>query len=169
MKLSTLYTAVPSYVEVADVPANPSSTAQIVSANTITTLTLNTEVQDTDGIASLASNRVTIPAGTYYYEAIAQCGRTGSATHPTTIFGLWNHTASSWISRSEVSSHEAAPHETNTSILTGQFAISVQSSLELRVLVRTEVHMRYSGSNGYHTDTTAGATQRQTLKLWKLK
>jgi hypothetical protein len=169
MKLSTLYTAVPSYIEVADVPANPSTAPQTITANTLTTLTLNTEVQDTDNIASLSSNRVTIPAGTYYYEAVAACGRTATATPPQAILGLWNNTASAWISRSESYFALSAGHESCYSSLSGQFVISVASDLELKILVRTESQMRMNGSNSPHTNTTAGATQRQTLKLWKLK
>jgi hypothetical protein len=49
MKLSTLYTSVPEYIEFGWVTA-PNAAGQSISANTITTLTLDTEVQDTGGI-----------------------------------------------------------------------------------------------------------------------
>lgn len=49
----------------------PNAAKQTVSANTPTTIVLNTEIYDYDGIASLSGNQVTIPsAGIYWIGAI---------------------------------------------------------------------------------------------------
>ena len=170
MKLSTLYTSVPEYIEVADVPAGGAAAApQTVAENTLTVLNLNTEVQDTASIATLNSNTVTIPAGTYYYEALAGCGRTNSGNDPHPILGLWNDTASKWEGRSENYQGVQLGHQSALATVSGQFVVTASTNLQLKILVRTEVQMRINGSTQNHTNTTAGVSQRQTLKLWKLK
>jgi hypothetical protein len=71
MKLSTLYTAVPEYIEFGWVTA-PNAAVQSIPANTITTLTLNTEVADSGNLVSTpTNNQFTLPSGTYYFEAIS--------------------------------------------------------------------------------------------------
>jgi hypothetical protein len=70
------------------------TTAEAITVNTWTSRNLNTLVTDTSGNASLASNLLTIPAGTYEYSAISSSWASSAVTGRTR---LWNNTDSSTI------------------------------------------------------------------------
>lgn len=176
MKLSTLYTRVPEYIEFAWV-TSPNATGQSIASNTITTLTLNTKVADTGGLVSApTSNRFTLPAGTYYFEAHTRYIST--SVTPGSIFSLFNVTDSSYIGRSgNVSGPGFGVLFTSTSAvdfrnadcvstLGGQFTLSGTKDLSLNLLC---VNNSTVTNGGAFTNSTANADQRTTIKLWKLK
>lgn len=169
MKLSTLYTTVPDYIEFAWVTA-PNAAGQSISGNTVTTLTLDTEVADTGSLVSApTSNQFTLPAGTYYYEAQTRFRR-GSAVDIGSIFSLYNATAASFVSRSGDGS--LVGHNNTRSVamrLNGNVIISAPTDFELKILLTSDATIDNGNNAAVFTDSTAGADQRTTIKLWKLK
>lgn len=182
MKLSTLYTTVPEYIEFGWVTA-PNAGAQGINANTITPLNLNTEVTDTGNLVSApSSNQFTLPAGTYYFEALTQLGVLRADTNIGAIFSLFNVSDSIYISRAssggtslEVLSHggqyeyfsNPAKEKITRLPLNGQFVILTNKVFELRVLSNCDSSV--CSAVAAFTNSTAGADQRTTIKLWKLK
>jgi hypothetical protein len=163
MKLSTLYTAVPEYIEFAWVTA-PNAAAQAISANTITTLTLDTEVADTGGLVSApSSNQFTLPAGTYYYEA--QTHYAHSFEYKSGLLALYNVTDSTYVS----CSNNFAGGERGSNIQNnGQLVIAAAKTFELRLAVANSSNIISTDETAF-TLSTAGTDQRTTIKLWKLK
>jgi hypothetical protein len=183
MNLSTIITGVPEYIEFAQVCA-PNAAAQSITANTITTLILDTEVSDSSGIVSApSSNRFTLPAGTYYYEASSQLGVSRTDTNIGALFSLYNYSDTSYVSRSgfggttintvTYSSNQYGitynyPAEKITRLsLNGQIAISASKIFELRALTNCDAGV-CSAVTAF-TNSTERADQRTTIKLWKLK
>lgn len=166
MKLSTLYTAVPEYIEFGWVTA-PDANGQSISANTITTLTLDTEVADTGALVSApTSNQFTIPSGTYYFDVSAPLGASAQAV--VGFIGLYNVTGSAWISRERFATTNYA-QQMMLSHLIGQFKISASTTFDVRCVLSV------AGNNGRGslnmtdmTLNTASTDQRTTVKLWKL-
>jgi hypothetical protein len=164
MKLSTLYTAVPEYIEFAWLTA-PNAAAQAISANTITTLTLDTEVADTGGLVSApSSNQFTLPAGTYYYEAQTHY-KLSSNNLESGILALYNVTDSTYVS----CSNNFAGGERGSNIQNnGQLVIAAAKTFELRLAVANSSNIISTDETAF-TLSTAGTDQRTTIKLWKLK
>lgn len=182
MKLSTLYTTVPEYIEFAWVTA-PNAQTQIISENTVTRLTIDTEVADTGNLVSAPNgSQFALPAGTYYFEALTQLGALMNGRNIGAIFSLFNVSDSNYISRvsSAGSSLEVITHggqydnfsyfdkEKVTQLkINGQFIISSNKIFELRIL--TNISSFVCSAVTAFTNSTAGADQRTTIKLWKLK
>lgn len=164
MNLSTLYATVPAYLEYAWL-TTPGAEAQSITADTNVTLTLTTEVADTAGIGSIDSSAVTVPAGTYYFEAYTLL----TGTSQRWIFGLYNG-SSLLTSRSAYYSAGAAGSNFGelTTTLSGQFVLASSGSLTLRILSAG------GGSIGVTTgmpttgDGALSIDQRTTLQLWKV-
>jgi hypothetical protein len=164
MKLSTLYTAVPEYIEFAWLTA-PNAAAQAISANTITTLTLDTEVADTGGLVSApSSNQFTLPAGTYYFEAQTNYNN-NLGNYNSGILALYNVTDSTYVSRSN--KFDGTKYSTGIKN-NGQFVIAAAKTLELRLATANASNISSTGFTAF-TLSTAGTDQRTTIKLWKLK
>lgn len=143
----------------------PNTTAQSISANTLTTLTIDTEIADSGNFGSIASNQITLAAGTYYYDFY--CPFAASAPYNTAIgaiVSLYNVTDSTYISRmtwNYPQNVSAIP----TPKLIGQFTIGSSKAISTRII------SSYGGSVvGYaaFSGSTVGDEQRTTLKLWKL-
>jgi len=167
MKLSTLYTTVPDYIEFAWVTA-PNAAGQSISGNTVTTLTLDTEVADTGSLVSApTSNQFTLPAGTYYFEAETKCRV--AAVRNATVFSLYNFSDSAYISKSGRVSIGSRDSESISCALNGQFVISSSKTFELRLLCQVSATVDNGTYSIAFTDSTANADQRTTIKLWKLK
>lgn len=177
MKLSTLYATTPEYIEFGWV-TQPSTAGQSVSADTITTLTLDTEVADTGSLVSAPStNQFTLPAGTYYYEAHTRF-RTTATDAISHVFALYNTSDSSYVSRTGLSSatglgasQSSGPRISSVcAVLSGQFVISASKTFDLRLLTDGGTVIVDNGNQGSTmSDTTASADQRTTIKLWKIK
>lgn len=183
MKLSTLYTSVPEYIEFAWV-TTPAASGQTVANNSIVTLNLNTEVQDTGdlvsppGTAPAAANQFILPAGTYYFEALCPLTRQGGERH-TAVLGLYNVSDNDWVSRGKNNgSNEGNPYQ-SVYLWSGQFKISSQKTFDLRIYARNNLNTDFTVWNagvnvtGSETFTSGVSTsaidQRTTLRLWKLK
>lgn len=162
MNLSTLTGDAKPYLEYAWVCA-PNTAGQSITANTITTLTIDTEVADTGNYGSIASNQITLAAGTYLYKGMAAYGYNGAYAN-SAILSLYNTTSSSYVSKKNT----GTVYYTEL-LIEGQFVIAAQSVFELRTITSGGgiVGSNYN-NGGVFTLATANADQRTTLKLWKL-
>jgi hypothetical protein len=159
--------AVP-FLEYGWVPANPTVAGQTLTDGAESILTLDTEVQDLGGFGSIGSNRVTLAAGTYYFKAFMRARQTAGVGIALTL-SLYNQSDSTYVSRQGFAGFPGGGRV--WAEIEGQFTITSTKSFELRAIAKSS-----SGSlivdNGttsvVHTDTTAGADQRTTIKLWKL-
>jgi hypothetical protein len=167
MNLSTLIgSGANPYLEYGWVTA-PNTAGQSIAANTITTLTIDTEIADTGNFGSIASNQITLAAGTYYFKANAPFGLGVAVNGTTTVLGLYNVSISAWVTKKQnTNSNYAIPIQTD---FDGQFTIAASSIFEMRGISSATGTV----GKGYMAITdatlaTAGADQRTTLKLWKL-
>ena len=162
------------YIEFAWVCA-PNATAQTVSVDTVTTLTIDTEVQDTGdlviapGTGGLPANTFELPAGIYYYEAFTRFTAGNLAT--PFIFSLYNVSDSAYVARSNYGTVPASVSSRNCCpTISGQFKITSSKRFRLQLLVDGQsVTIASSDSGTQSSVTTADADQRTTIKLWKLK
>ena len=171
------------YLEYAWVCA-PNATGQSIATNTITTLYLGPdgtgEIADTGNYGSLsagtfptgtasATSQITLSAGTYYF--VGRLGNIYLAAGAYSSGGnisLYNNTSASYITRKEflqANSYAAVEFQ-------GQFTISAQSVLEMRIYHTENANRTLTIGGGYYagnsTISTANADQRTTIKLWKL-
>ena len=167
MNLSTLYNNnTLEYIEFAWVCA-PNTAGDTVAVNTITALRLDTEVQDTGNLVSApVSNQFTLPAGTYYFEAGTHY-RKADANATILMLGL-RTTAGAWITRGRSGGKVA--NGSTTATLNGQFKIAASTAFELTALAGGYAATIDNGSDSTTFSlVTAGADQRTTIKLWKVK
>jgi len=168
MNLSTLIgSGANPYLEFGWVTA-PNAAGQSVTANTITTLTIDTEIADTGSFGSIASNQITLAAGTYYYDALTASRQSAGLSGNVTL-GLYNITAAKYVSVAPTAiTHAATPYQ-QVSYLRGQFTVAASSVFDLRMLATLAMTVDNGASAAaFSTLATAGADQRTTLKLWKL-
>lgn len=172
MNLSSIITGVPEYIEFGWVTA-PNAAGQTITNGTITTLTLTTEVVDTgDLVSAPVANVFTLPAGTYSYEASTKIRR-GTANIAAAILALYNTTDAAYVSRSNVASHGGLRSDDSSCLLlSGMFKISDSKSFDLRILTAVDSSLTVTVDSGVsgltHSNSTANADQRTTIKLWKL-
>jgi hypothetical protein len=144
----------------------PNASGQSITDNTITTLTINTEIADTGNNGSISGNQITLSSGTYYFEAYTH-GYSGSNNNIAIILSLENITDSSTISKRGTNTGNSSV--SGATEINGQFTISTSKTFELRAIC---VASMVISSNTYitplYTLSTAGADQRTTIKLWKL-
>lgn len=167
MKLSAILGQVPDYLEYAWVVA-PNAAAQSITANTVTTLTIDTEVADYGNHGSIAGNQITLAPGTYYFEAYTNAAPASNVS-VTSCLSLYNVTAASYISRSATQSVSVASGTFIERIyVNGQFVINATSAFDLRLIANGATTIKESPQGVSFTLSTAGTSQRTTLKLWKL-
>lgn len=119
------------------------------------TRTLNTSKVNTITGASLASNQLTLPAGTYWAEASAPAYNVGQ--HHTR---LYNITGSAEL---VLGTPQTAALVSNSSELRGQFTLSVSSAIELQHYSATT-----QSSNGFGVGNTFGsALTFARLAVWR--
>ena len=154
------------YLEYAWVTA-PNTAGQSIPANTITTLTIDTEVADTGNFGSVnGSNQITLAAGTYQYEANTHGSALGITGGAGTL-ALYNISDSLYVSRG--SSQSGASDNCDNPILKGQFTITAQKTFDLRYYnANLTTYIKNTTNNSTSTITTANAEQRTTIKLWKV-
>lgn len=147
------------FLEYAQVCA-PNAAGQSISANTVTTLTVDTEVADTGGYGSVGSNQITLAAGTYIFRAFMSV--ISNAAGYDSIFSLYNATDAAYVTRRKYSYLYA----TDAIELEGQFTIAGSKAFELRFTcaIATTSGLGVSPI----TIATAGVDQRTTIKLWKV-
>lgn len=141
----------------------PNTAKQVITANTIQALTIDTEVADTGNNGSISGNQITLNAGTYYFEA-STCGYdTGTVNAIQVILGLYNTSSGSYVTRKL--GNQGNISWAIDATINGQFTISATSTFELRILSYFGITI---GTLTNSTLTTANADQRTTIKLWKL-
>lgn len=117
---------------------------------------LNTEVEDTGNYASIASNQITLEAGTYRCRISAPArlvdrhkARLQNITDGTTIL----------LGTSEFSNGDA----TTQSVIQGRFTLSEQKVLEVQHQCQTTV-----ATNGFGVESNFGVTEVYTVvELWR--
>ena len=154
------------YLEYAWV-TEPNTAGQTITADTITTLTLNTEVADTGNFGSVnGSNQITLAAGTYQFEANTHGSALGITGGAGTL-ALYNISDSLYVSRG--SSQSGASDNCDNPILKGQFTIAAQKTFDLRYYnANLTTYIKNTTNNSTSTISTANAEQRTTIKLWKV-
>lgn len=143
----------------------PNTAGQSITPNTITTLTIDTEVADTGGFGSIASNQITLAAGTYYFKAHTTAYISGSPFGPN-ILSLYNITNSTYVTRGGQQAGGAS--YSSSMLIDGQFTINGSTTFSLYYLSGGTSVIKSGLTAGDFTNTTTGADQRTTIKLWKL-
>ena len=159
----------PDYLEFAWVCA-PNAAGQSITADTITTLTIDTEVVDLGGYGSIGSNQITLAPGTYYFKGNAPV-RSLNVNYQAGVLSLYNTSLSSYVSRGGAGGISTALGSAAILEMEGQFTIAAQNVFELRMWVHSLITLSIDHgiyNNSLPTLATAGADQRTTLKLWKL-
>lgn len=151
----TLGTAEP-YIYVRDEKASGVSSGTFTSG-AWRTRTLNTKVNDAGGVATLASNQITLTAGTYRFRARAPAYKCGSHTAK-----LVNVTDSIEYVGSVAFSDSAANPQTD-SFVVGRFTIASAKVFEIQhqcLVTRAD--------NGFGTPLGGGVVEVYAeLELWK--
>jgi hypothetical protein len=146
----------------------PNTAGQSITANTITTLTIDTEIADTGNNGSISGNQITLAAGTYYFESTIST-RQSAAAEGSGLFSLYNITNSSYITRGRIWGNDAGTPYSAYGVMNGQFTITSTSVFDLRILTTNATIVDNGAlSTQLSTLSTAGADQRTTIKLWKL-
>jgi len=144
----------------------PNGAGQSISSNTVTTVTLNTEVEDVDGIGSLGSNQVTLSSGTYAFKALVS--PQASVGVGDIDFFLWNATDSVVLKGRNFQANGSPVPNSGNIEFSSEFTISGTKAIELRIISATAVTLGRNDSGTYQiTVSTAGLSQRATLQLWK--
>jgi hypothetical protein len=165
MLLSSLLTVTP-YLEYGWV-CTPSTAGQSISANTVTTLTITTEVADSGNFGSVASNQVTLASGTYIFEAYTHYRMTSNSPCGG-ILALYNVTDSAFVSRNSTTGGAGASASGESIKFDGQFTISATKVFELRLLTTAAATVDSGQATAVFTDATSNFDQRTTLKLFKM-
>jgi hypothetical protein len=97
------------------------------SSGAYRTRTLNTEVLDSAGIASLSANQVTLPAGTYRAKAWAECYKVDQHN-----LRLQNITNSTTLIKGSTCYAGSGTAQSSHGHLSGEFTLSAQSAIELQ-------------------------------------
>jgi len=168
LKLGALFNPqIPDYVEAAWVCA-PNAAGQSITANTITTLTLDTLVRNGIG-ASIGSNQVTLPAGTYAFRVSLTFKRTAANNPPDVFCRLYNFSDSSIIdAESGCDQSDGIAYSGKVGDFYGQFTLSATKIIQVEVAFSDAVTVGISGTNAF-TLATAGAQYRTKLQLWRFK
>jgi hypothetical protein len=125
-----------------------------VTGSTWNTRTLNTEVTDSGGHATLSSNQVTLASGTYQFIATAFAG----AGNAVSRFRLYNVTDTAVIAQG------IGAQAKGTFTVTGQFTIATSKAIELQQWSNVT---RATDAQGEAVST--GSTEvYATLDLWKI-
>lgn len=138
--------------------------AQAITANTLTTCTLDSEIRDAGGHGSISANQVTLAAGTYYAKALVPVYCVSGMNDM--MFRLYDVTNSIALTGRHRCLSGASSSTLDVEIET-QFVIAGST------VVRLEVEFSSNGVIGLGaapllTSATAGKSQRTTLQLWKL-
>ena len=123
------------------------------------TRTLNTVKTNEITGASLSSNQITLPSGTYFCDAVAPCY---SVSYHKSI--LYNTTdATEVLFGTNSMAHPTYGNVTDSHIY-GRFTISAQKVFELRTRVNTS-----RSNNGFGLGHSYGVTEKfSSVKIWKV-
>jgi hypothetical protein len=120
---------------------------------------LNTEVVDVGNNASVASNQVTLQAGTYEFMASAPAG--GGCVHVARLYNITDATVVA-VGTAEFSSATAMFAVTH-SVVQGRFTISSSKVFELQHRVHTT-----RATEGFGVATSMGTEVYSVLEIWRV-
>jgi hypothetical protein len=146
----------------------PNAAGQSMTANTLQTLTIDTEIQDAGGHGSISSNQITLAAGTYYFDIVVPLHST-EAGYTSVILGLRKDPSGtpSFVARLSSGNLYNCALSAMTSF-NGQFTITSSTVFDITALTTGTCAIKSGVYNSAFTEATAGADQRTTIKLWKL-
>lgn len=163
MKLSKYLHHVPDFAEYGWVCA-PNASAQSISANTITKLNVDTIVSDEAGLLTMPSANVfTIPEGNWYVEAWASLSSTSNVL--SAILSLYDEDASAFVTRASSASYQIYFEQPK---IETQIKLPADTLFSLRVLSYVAADVRSAAYLNTFSNSTSGADQRTSIKLWKL-
>lgn len=116
------------YVKVSETQSSGTGSQTSISTNTWVDVVLNNKDVDSASIANLASNQLTLPAGTYKVRARVIIYETQD-----TQIRLYNNTASSAISLGTSEFAASAGNYTTNCYLEDQFTLTSQSALSIQI------------------------------------
>lgn len=148
-----------SYVKCTNTQASGTGGGSTTSGSWQTSI-LNTKDTDTGSIATLTSNTITLPAGTYLVRASAPFFTSGSGT--TAQIRLFNSSDSSIVIVGQNSSNAGSANVGATSILGGQFTIVGTKNLILQYQVSG------SSTNGQGSPYSFGAEVYAMIEFTKV-
>ena len=123
------------------------------------TRTLNTSLTNEISGASLSSNQIILPSGTYYIDATAPAFQIDA--HKAKLRNITD-SSDTLIGTSEISQYFAA--YTTTSFVTGRFTISAQKTFELQHRCQSTL-----ATNGFGQSSSFSVTEVYTdVKIWKV-
>lgn len=168
-RMGVLNHQIPEYEEYGWVCA-PNEAGQAIATNTLTTLTINQRVSPGSFGGSVGSNQITLPAGTYVFEAFVPTVDT-AGVYQGYIFGLRKDPSGtpSFVTRKAVAGYANSVCDKP---FTGHFTINTTTTFDLTILGIVgsgAIQVRSGFYNTQFTDSTAGNDQRTTLKLWRYK
>jgi hypothetical protein len=147
---------VPPYVSIQDQKTQNTAGGTFTSGSW-QTRTLNTEVTDTASIASIASNQITLPAGTYRIRATAPAFKTDA--HQTR---LWNATDSSLLLTGTTEISAASDGTQTRSEVSGRFTLSGTKAIELQHQCATT-----GTTTGFGSAANFTTEVYSSVELWK--
>jgi hypothetical protein len=122
------------------------------------TRTLNTEVHDTANLASVASNQITLAAGTYRCRIVAPAFRCGD--HKAKLYNVTD--SADVIIGTSALAQTGANTTTSYSFIVGRFTIAATKVLEVRHRASTT-----QASNGFGSAVSFGDVEVYTVvELW---
>lgn len=120
---------------------------------------INTVVTNEISGASLASNQITLPAGTYYIEASAPLNSGGGSTHKAYLYNVTDG-GNTVLGTSEYSSPNGSI--TRSHIL-GRFTISSTKTFEIRHGLSSP-----QGGNGWGVASSVSTEVYTEARIWKI-
>lgn len=138
-------------------PNNTPAGASVVGTNT---RVLNTKVSDTHSIATLASNQVTLPAGTYECRASAPC----FAVNRNRL-ALYNVTDSTYTLLGSSGYADAANSGYWTSFVRGRFTIAASKTFSLRHFCQA---VKAVNGLGVESNSGYGVEVYAEVEFWKV-
>jgi len=152
------------YLEYAWVTA-PNAAGQTISSGIWNTLNLNTEVADTGNFGTLASNQITLAAGTYRFAAYTNLVLYYAAQ---TVFALYNVSDNKYIST--ISDQALSNYG---GVFEGQFVLNSSKILDFRLGYSEaggrSATIKEDNSYGHgHSISTSNSSFRTAIKLWKV-
>lgn len=122
------------------------------------TRTLNTVLTNEITGASLSSNQITLPVGTYFLEGLALANQT--TTHQTLIYNVTDATE---ILRGFSNNATNGTANTSDSYISGRFTITAQKVIEFRHRCGSS-----QATNGFGIASGFGTEVYADLKIWKV-
>ena len=140
----------------------PNAAVQTISANTFTTLTLDTEVLDTGSKGSISANEVTLEAGTYEYDI--EVPMATNTTDFASTLRLYN-VSDSLLITSSLSSVFHTQKGATPQVFKGRFVLTAQKLVRLDIIVSNAADI---GPDVVYTDSTAASQDRTKFQFkWK--